>query len=120
MFEIVDDDDDGRMPDHGYTIGSSTSLRLRRAKNIYINTCSYILYSTFINDKCQIVILRFPFSLQKKEKTKIHKNDKKEDENCFLILTYLFLKTASQRYTRVFISVRVQICKINLYKYISQ
>ena len=27
MFEIVDDDD-GRTPDHGYTISSPTSLRL--------------------------------------------------------------------------------------------
>ena len=31
MFEIVDDD--GRTPDHGYTISSPTSLRLRLAKN---------------------------------------------------------------------------------------
>ena len=36
IFEIVNDDGrttDGRKPEHGYTISSPMSLRLRRAKN---------------------------------------------------------------------------------------
>ena len=51
IFEIVDDgqttdgrtDNDGRMPEHGYTISSPVSLRLDELKIVFLNNVYSIL-----------------------------------------------------------------------------